>query len=207
MTFTITPISKIPFIRPGNNLADIILNALSGDQISLIDGDIIVLSQKIVSKVEGRIINLSTIIPSKEAEELALISEKDARLVELILQESKAILRIRPGTLIVEHKLGFICASAGIDHSNVHGDDGNPEDWVLLLPENPDLSADKIRQELEFKSGKHLGVMIIDSHGRAWRLGVVGTCIGLSGIPALIDQRGKEDLFGYKVKNNNYRRG
>ena len=100
----------------------------------------------------------------------------------------------------MEHKLGFICASAGIDHSNVNGDNGNPEDWVLLLPENPDLSAYKIRQELEFRSGKHLGVMIIDSHGRAWRLGVVGTCIGLSGIPALIDQRGKEDLFGYKLK-------
>jgi coenzyme F420-0:L-glutamate ligase / coenzyme F420-1:gamma-L-glutamate ligase len=200
MTLTITPISKIPLIRPGNNLADIILHSLSVDHISLIDGDIIVLSQKIVSKAEGRIINLSTITPSKEAEELALRSEKDPRLVELILRESKAVLRIRSGTLIVEHKLGFICASAGIDHSNVRGDIGNPEDWVLLLPEDPDLSADKIRQELESKSGKHLGVMIIDSHGRAWRLGVVGTCIGLSGIPALIDQRGKEDLFGYRLK-------
>jgi len=200
MALIITPISKMPLIQPGDDLADIILSALQVNQINLRDGDILVLAQKIVSKAEGRLINLTAVIPSKRAIELARSCEKDPRLVELILQESNEILRVRPGSLIVEHRLGFICASAGIDHSNVRGVSGNPEDWVLLLPEDPDLSAREIRRKLENSSGASIGVMIIDSHGRAWRLGVVGTCIGLSGIPALIDERGWQDLFGYKLK-------
>jgi coenzyme F420-0:L-glutamate ligase/coenzyme F420-1:gamma-L-glutamate ligase len=107
---------------------------------------------------------------------------------------------MRSGTLIAEHKLGFVCANAGIDHSNVQSLGGNSDDWVLLLPENPDESARRIREELEKESGKKIGILIIDSHGRAWRMGAVGVAIGLSGIPALVDMRGKPDLFGYQLR-------
>jgi coenzyme F420-0:L-glutamate ligase/coenzyme F420-1:gamma-L-glutamate ligase len=100
----------------------------------------------------------------------------------------------------VEHRLGFICASAGIDHSNVRGEDGNPEDWVLLLPENPDRSALEIRFKIKVATGNRIGVMIIDSHGRAWRLGTIGTAIGISGLPGVVDKRGWQDLFGYRLK-------
>jgi coenzyme F420-0:L-glutamate ligase/coenzyme F420-1:gamma-L-glutamate ligase len=200
MRLTITPLYKIPLIHPGDNLAGMILTSLQSNDISLEDGDILVLAQKIVSKAEGRLINLTTITPSKTAIDLAMGCEKDPRLVELILQESKEVLRVRPGSVIVEHRLGFICANAGIDHSNVRGDSGLPEDWVLLLPEDPDRSALEIRRKLETATGHQIGVMIIDSHGRAWRLGVVGICIGLSGLPALIDERGWQDLFGYRLK-------
>jgi len=110
------------------------------------------------------------------------------------------VLRARPGTAIVEHRLGFVCANAGIDHSNVAGEGDAVGDWVLLLPKNPDKSAAEIRRKIETASGKHLGVMIIDSHGRAWRLGVVGTCIGLSGLPGLVDMRGQPDLFDYTLR-------
>ncbi len=168
--------------------------------LSLEDGDILVLAQKIVSKAEGRLVNLTTITPSKEAIELAGRSEKDPRLVELILRESKDVLRVRPGTIIVEHKLGFICASAGIDHSNVKGIDGNPDDWVLLLPEDPDRSALEIRRKVKIATGNRIGVLIINSHGRAWRLGTIGTAIGISGLPGVVDERGWKDLFGYKLK-------
>jgi coenzyme F420-0:L-glutamate ligase/coenzyme F420-1:gamma-L-glutamate ligase len=200
MTLTITPLVAIPLIHPGDNLAEIILSSLVVSNISLEDGDIIVIAQKIISKAENRLINLANISPSNKAVALSKECEKDARLIELVLNESNEVLRVRPGSIIVEHKLGFVCASAGIDHSNVHGETGQPEDWVLLLPENPDQSALSIRQRLETTTGAHIGVMIIDSHGRAWRLGVVGTCIGISGIPALIDERGWQDLFGYKLR-------
>jgi coenzyme F420-0:L-glutamate ligase/coenzyme F420-1:gamma-L-glutamate ligase len=200
MPLTFTPLPKIPLVQPGDDLADILINSLQAAKITPDDGDILVLAQKIVSKAEGRLVNLTTITPSKEALELAKRSEKDARLVELILRESSEVLRVRPGTIIVEHRLGFICASAGIDHSNVMGDVGDPEDWVLLLPENPDRSALEIRRRIKLATGNRLGVMIIDSHGRAWRAGTIGTAIGLSGLPALVDKRGWKDLFGYRLK-------
>jgi coenzyme F420-0:L-glutamate ligase/coenzyme F420-1:gamma-L-glutamate ligase len=139
-------------------------------------------------------------MPSAQALELARQSEKDPRLCELVLRESREILRVRPGTIIVEHRLGFICANAGIDHSNVAGEGDGEEEWVLLLPEDPDCSAERLRQELETASGKHLGVMIIDSHGRAWRLGTVGVAIGISGLPGVVDLRGRPDLFGYTLR-------
>jgi len=120
--------------------------------------------------------------------------------VELMLGESNEVLRTRKGVIVVEHKLGFVCANAGIDHSNVMGDGDSNEDYVLLLPEDPDRSAKELREEIKQKTGKSLGVMIIDSHGRAWRNGTVGICIGLSGVPALVDERGWQDLFGYTLK-------
>lgn len=202
MSLTLTPLINIPLIRDGDNLADILLNALNDTDLVLQNGDILILAQKIVSKSEGRTVNLSTITPSQSAIELALTSEKDPLLIELILQESNEVLRIRPGVIIVEHKLGFVCANAGIDHSNVKGDDKSvkDEDWVLLLPENPDQSAKQIREEIESASGTRIGVLIIDSHGRAWREGTVGVAIGISGMPALADLRGEPDLFGFKLR-------
>jgi len=200
MTLTFTPLPRIPIISEGDNIAEKLLVSLQSVRISLEDGDILVITQKIVSKSEGRLVNLGEITPSKEAIDLANRSGKDPRLVELILRESNEILRIRQGTIIVEHRLGFVCANAGIDHSNVQGKDGNPEDWVLLLPENPDHSALEIRRKIKVASGNRIGVMIIDSHGRAWRLGTIGTAIGISGIPGIVDERGWQDLFGYRLK-------
>lgn len=200
MTLTITPLPQIPLIFPGDNLADLLITSLQTARITLEDGDILVVTQKIVSKAEGRLVNLATISPSKEARELAKKSEKDPRLVELILQESNEVLRVRPGTIIVEHKLGFICASAGIDHSNVRVEGGIPDNWVSLLPENPDNSALEIRRKIKVTTGARIGVLIIDSHGRAWRLGTIGTAIGISGLPAIVDERGWQDLYGYKLK-------
>ncbi|MGB7873110.1 MAG: coenzyme F420-0:L-glutamate ligase, partial [Anaerolineales bacterium] len=234
---TLTPLSKIPLIRQGDNLADIIVKALSTDTIQLQDNDILVIAQKIVSKAEGRMVNLATITPSERALELAGPTEKDPRIIELILKESNEILRTRPGAIIVEHRLGFVCANAGIDHSNVSpissndfsrsnlatasrssrepagtkrsapangagavGNTNNAEDWVLLLPEFPDRSAEQIRRKIEAASNTHIGVLIIDSHGRAWREGTVGAAIGLSGLPGLLDLRGKPDMFGFRLR-------
>ncbi len=200
MPLTLTPLFGIPFIRSGDDLADFILNALDRAELALQDGDILVIAQKIVSKAEGRWVNLHTVTPSPRAIKLAREIDKDPRLLELILQDSNTVLRTRPGTIIVEHRRGFICANAGIDHSNVAGEGDESGEWVLLLPEDPDASARVLRQCLETASGARLGVMIIDSHGRAWRLGVVGVAIGLSGLPGLVDLRGKTDLFGYQLR-------
>jgi coenzyme F420-0:L-glutamate ligase/coenzyme F420-1:gamma-L-glutamate ligase len=196
MSLILSSLENIPLIRQGDNLADIVLNATN---FALLDNDVFVIAQKIISKSEGRMVNLSDVQPSQKAIELAEKTEKDSRLVELMLQESNEVVRFRKGVIVVEHKLGFICANAGIDHSNVLGD-GDNKDTVLLLPENPDQSAKQIRNEIKQKTNKNIGVMIIDSHGRAWRNGTVGICIGLSGIPALIDERGWKDLFGYTLQ-------
>ena len=187
-------------VKPGDSLPRLILQALQRMQTRLQDGDILVLAQKIVSKAEGRLVNLATVQPSPRALELGIQIDKDPRLIELVLRESREVLRTRPGTIIVEHRLGFICANAGIDHSNVAGEGTIGEEWVLLLPEDPDASAACIRRSLEDASGVRLGVMIIDSHGRAWRQGTVGMAIGLAGLPGLVDLRGSPDLFGYNLK-------
>lgn len=200
MALTFTPLPGIPLIRQGNNLADIILRSLLQAGIELSDGDILVLAQKIVSKAEGRLVNLVTIKPSPQAEQLAVSTRKDPRLLELILRESNTVLRVREELVIVEHRLGFVCANAGIDHSNVRGKGDEQVEWVLLLPENPDASAAQMRQELEEASGARLGVLIIDSHGRAWRMGTVGLAIGVSGLPGLLDLRGWVDLFDYRLR-------
>ncbi|HSL44438.1 MAG TPA: coenzyme F420-0:L-glutamate ligase [Anaerolineales bacterium] len=199
-TLALTPLQHIPLIRHGDNLADIVVDALQENQLTLENNDILVFAQKIVSKAEGRAINLAAVTPSQRALELAAQTEKDARLVELILQESKDVLRTRQGTIIVEHRLGFVCANAGIDHSNVAGAGNAAQEWVLLLPAQPDHSAEIIRQEIHSITGKQIGVLIIDSHGRAWRNGTVGTAIGLAGLPALEDLRGKPDLFGFTLR-------
>ena len=200
MSLNLTPLNNIPLIRQGENLADIILNAMRATDMELQDNDIFVLAQKIVSKSEGRMVNLADVNPTQKAKELSLQVEKDARLIELILGESSEVLRIRKDVMVVEHRLGFVCANAGIDHSNVMGESNENGDFVLLLPEDPDHSAKILRDEIRNLTGRNTGVMIIDSHGRAWRNGTVGMCIGLCGIPAVVDERGWKDLFGYTLK-------
>jgi len=199
MPLTLTPLPNVPLIRQGNDLADILLNSLHG--AGLEDGDILVLAQKIVSKAEGRMVDLMQVTPTPRARELAAQSEKDPRLVELILQETSEVMRVRPGVLVVRHRLGFVCANAGIDHSNVAGEGGSGGDHVLLLPLDPDASAARILERITARTGRRVGVMIIDSHGRAWRNGTVGVAIGLAGVPGLVDKRGDRDLFGYTLKN------
>jgi coenzyme F420-0:L-glutamate ligase/coenzyme F420-1:gamma-L-glutamate ligase len=199
-SLTLTSLQHVPIIRHGDNLADILVKALHANDIALEDQDILVLAQKIVSKAEGRAVNLAKVSPSPRAMDLAAKTEKDPRLVELILQESNEILRIRTGTIIVEHRLGFVCANAGIDHSNVAGAGDAAEEWVLLLPIDPDGSAQQLRQEIDARTGKQIGILIIDSHGRAWRNGTVGAAIGIAGLPGLQDLRGEPDLFGFTLR-------
>ncbi len=171
-----------------------VLDSLRAEEIALQDGDVLVLAQKIVSKSENRFVDLAAVKPSAKAQELASVCDKDARLVQLILDESTEVLRCVPGVIIVRHKLGLVMANAGIDHSNI--DTG---ERVLLLPEAPDQSAQSLRQALQRETGLELAVIVSDSFGRPWRLGTTGVCIGCDGIASLIDKRGDSDLFGQEL--------
>lgn len=199
MALIIQPLANFPLIEPGNEIASVINRLVKSENIPINDEDIFVITQKIVSKAENRYIDLNIVKPSKRACDLAVITDKDPRLIELILSESNQIIRVGHGVIIVEHRLGFICANAGIDQSNLPHNEARP-DLVLLLPVDPNKSAASIRRQLERSFQKKLGVLIIDSHGRAWRNGVVGISIGSSGIPVLSDQRGWDDLFGKSLK-------
>jgi coenzyme F420-0:L-glutamate ligase / coenzyme F420-1:gamma-L-glutamate ligase len=185
----LTPLDGIPMIAFGDDLAAIILAALKHSGCTLAAGDVLVVAQKIVSKAEGRTVDLRTVTPSPRAVALAKETQKDPRIVELILAESTEVLRHRPGVLIVAHRLGIVLANAGIDRSNV-GDE-----TVLLLPRDPDRSCAELRRAIS-AAGVDVAVVIIDSIGRAWRNGTVGTAIGVSGLPGLLDLRGTPDLFG-----------
>ncbi len=199
----LTPLLGFPFIHVLDDLVEVIHHSLQQNQITLQNGDILVLAQKIVSKAEGRFLDLNTIKPSENAMKIAQESKKDPKLIQAIIQESQEVLRIRPGVIIVKHRLGFVCANAGIDHSNVGpADEMGSHDWVLLLPENPDRSAQKLRDGLGGKNQVAIGVLIIDSHGRAWRLGTVGVSIGIAGVPAIVNLIGREDLFGYTLRSS-----
>jgi coenzyme F420-0:L-glutamate ligase/coenzyme F420-1:gamma-L-glutamate ligase len=193
-------LQTIPLISPGDNLVEIILSACNNEQISIQDNDIIVITQKIVSKVENRFRHLHEVKPGFKAKYYAFLSKKDPRFIQLVLDESTRILRVRKGTIISEHKKGFICANAGIDHSNVYGNNTANSDRFLLLPKDPDISAKMIRERIEKQLKKKIGVLIIDSHGRAWRNGTIGMAVGISGLPGLLDMRGREDLFGFKLR-------
>lgn len=186
----------IPEVTRGAALSELVLAAIVRTGMSLQAGDILVLAQKIVSKAEGRVVQLASVTPSEGALNLAQKAGKDPRIVELMLRESHKVLRVKPGVIIVEHRLGFVMANAGIDQSNVQGG----EDAVLLLPVDPDASARKLRDELRKAAGVEVGVLIIDSFGRAWRNGVSGTAIGVAGIPALVDLRGNKDREGRVLK-------
>lgn len=196
MTLTLTALPNIPAIEAGDDLVAVIRQNLVRAGMLLQAGDVLVLAQKIVSKAEGRLVELETVAPGAAARALAEETGKDARIVELILGESKKVLRKRRGLIIVEHKLGFVCANAGVDQSNVRGS----EACALLLPEDPDKSAARVRAGLETSGNAPLGVLIIDSHGRAWRNGTVGVTIGIAGLPGVVDLRGQQDLEGYTLK-------
>jgi coenzyme F420-0:L-glutamate ligase/coenzyme F420-1:gamma-L-glutamate ligase len=193
---SISALPGIPLIQPGHDLAEIITHAAYGAGITLADHDILVVTSKIVSKAEGRFVSLADIQPGDEALHLASITGKDARMVELVLRESQAVSRAAPNVLVVRHRLGFISANAGIDQSNAAGD----EDIALLLPIDPDASAQGIREGLRERTGAHVGVVLSDSHGRPFRMGNVGVAIGVAGIPALRDLRGSKDLFGRPLR-------
>lgn len=194
-------LTGLPLVRPGADLAALIADALRRHRWALAAHDLVVVAQKIVSKAEGRLVRLSSVTPSPTAESLAAQAEKDPRLVELILRESKSVLRVRPGLIIVEHRLGFVCANAGIDRSNIEQEGSAADDeTVALLPLDPDASAARLRRALEARYGVPLAVLVIDSHGRAFREGIVGVAIGCSGVAPVIDKRGHPDLLGYRLK-------
>ncbi len=183
-------------MQPGDDLARLIVASLERANLDLMPGDVLVITSKLVAKAEGRYVDLRTITPSVRAEEIARGTQKDVRLVELILRESTAISRMRGEVLIVRHKLGLTLANAGIDHSNIGGD---PE-RVLLLPADPDASARQLRRDLEQLTGVAPGVVISDSHGRPFRMGTINVAIGLAGFPAVWDQRGDHDLYGRELR-------
>jgi len=181
----------IPLIARGDDLAGIILAAIADAGLSLQPGDVLAVAQKIMSKAEGRSVSLGTVEPSDPARRLAAETDKDPRMVELILRESSRVVRSRPGLIIVQHRLGLILANAGIDRSNVTGD----EDDVLLLPEDPDASARQLRDAVAEGTGIAPGVLVVDSIGRPWRLGTTGVAIGAVGVAIVEDLRGTRDLF------------
>ena len=197
-SLTLTALDGVPTIRADHDLAAVIAAAIERSGIELRDNDILILAQKIVSKAEGRAVSLSTVTPSARARELAAQTNKDPRLVELILRESAEVLRCRPGILIVVHRLGFVLANAGIDASNVEAADG--QETVLLLPTDPDASAANLRARIRESLGVDVGIIINDSFGRAWRLGTIGTAIGVAGLPGLLDLRRSPDRSGRPLR-------
>jgi len=194
---SIYSIVGIPVVKAEDDLAEIIDEALSAGDFSMQDGDVVVIAQKIVSLAEGRMVRLDDVQVSAAAEELAVQTEKDPRLVELILQESEEVVRSKPGVIITRHRLGLVGANAGIDQSNIEHEDG---DCALLLPKEPDQSAKSLRNALRQKTGRNVGVVISDSMNRPWRLGTIGTAIGSAGIDVLDDRRGEPDLYGRELK-------
>jgi len=190
----ITGLRGVPMVQAGDDLAAIALAAYRDTGLVDEDGDVLVVAQKIVSKAEARMVDVSTVEPSPQAIALAAEVEKDPRLVEVILSESRRIVRHRPNLMIAEHRRGWVMANAGIDHSNVAPGDGR--ELVLLLPLDPDASAETLRQELAARTGKRIAVVISDSFGRPFRRGTVGIALGAAGLPAVIDWRGHPDLFG-----------
>ncbi len=192
VSYTVTALAGVPIIQPGDDLPTVILAALQHTGLTLQTGDVLVIASKIVSKAEGRIVALDSVTPGEEALRYAGITGKDPRLVELVLQESRMVSRHRKNVMVTEHRLGFVSANAGIDQSN--NEDG--DNRVLLLPLDPDGAAQQLRDALKNATGAAIGVIISDSHGRPFRYGNVGVAIGVAGLPAIIDLRGEQDLFG-----------
>ncbi len=195
---TLTALEGVPRVEPGDDLAALVLAAVERSGEALADGDVLVVAQKIVSKAEGRIVEIDGVEPGARAVELAAAVDKDPRHVELVLREAREVVAHRPGVLVVEQRLGLVMANAGIDHSNVESRDGRER--VLLLPEDPDASAARLRAAIAGRTGADVGVVVSDSVGRAWRVGTVGLAIGVAGLPAVIDLRGDLDLFGRELR-------
>jgi coenzyme F420-0:L-glutamate ligase / coenzyme F420-1:gamma-L-glutamate ligase len=196
-SLTLTGLTGIPLIAPGDDLTAVITAALERAAITPQDGDVLVLAQKIVSKAENRYRKLCSVIPSERAKDFAKSLNKDARHIQLILDESSEVLRQTENALITVHRLGFVMANAGVDQSNVEQDG---EGAVLLLPADPDGSAQKLKAALHRHYGVSLGIVINDSFGRPWRMGVVGVALGAAGLPALRSLIGEPDLFGRALR-------
>lgn len=190
MRLEVITLEGLPEIRAGMDLPALIVDQMESNGLKFKEGDVLALAQKIVSKAEDRFVDLASVVPSDDALRHAKTTGKDARLIELILQESQAVMRVRPGLMIVRDRRGLVLANAGIDASNV------PGGRVLLLPVDPDASAARLRDALQQHAGCSLAVVILDSIGRAWRSGTVGTAIGCAGLPALLDLRGTPDRDG-----------
>ncbi|MEM3769646.1 MAG: coenzyme F420-0:L-glutamate ligase [Candidatus Bathyarchaeia archaeon] len=196
--FKATALEGFPFINPGDNVAQIIVETAVKNGLKIEDGDIIVIAQKIFSKAEGRIVNLKEVVPSEEAKEIARKTGKSSKFVELVLRETKEVIKASSEILLVEDVRGLVCINAGIDKSNIKG-----ESNFTLLPEDPDASAEKCRKEIRRLTGKDVAIIICDTYSRPFRRGQVNFAIGLAGIKPFKDYRGKRDLYGYvlKVKN------
>lgn len=200
-SLSLNVIQNIPLIKPQDDLVDIILHALSSSGYKLENNDIIAIAQKIVSKSEGQLVDLTTVDPSEKAINLAKEINKDPRQVELILSESNEIIAYKPGVIIVEHHSGVILANAGIDHSNVASDTDTSKDkeYVSLLPKDSNKSAKRLKEDIETRCKKQIGVIITDSIGRPWRMGTTGVALGSAGIKAIRDLRGDKDMFGREL--------
>ncbi|MDG2474217.1 MAG: coenzyme F420-0:L-glutamate ligase [Paracoccaceae bacterium] len=197
---SITALATIPDIYPGDDLGEILCSCIDQETIVLHDGDVVCIAHKVISKAEGRIVDLTKITPSKDALYYAKKLNKDPRKVEVILQESKRVVRHfrhenqNEGTMICEHRLGFISANAAVDESNVFGAEN-----VIILPRNPDVSAKKLKMVLEKKFNKQIGILITDTFGRPWRVGQVNVAVGISGIPSTLPEKGNYDAYGRKL--------
>lgn len=196
-SLTLKALARIPLVKAGDDLGALLIAALRAEQIVPRDKDVLIVAQKVVSKAEGRHVDLNAVVPSARAVALAGEVNKDARLVEVILSESREVIRHRRDVLIVAHRLGYIMANAGVDQSNVAGEDS---DQALLLPRDPDASAAALKERLDREFGVQFGVIINDSFGRPWRLGVVGIALGAAGLPAMQNMVGVPDLFGRKMR-------
>jgi coenzyme F420-0:L-glutamate ligase / coenzyme F420-1:gamma-L-glutamate ligase len=192
VSFTALP--GLPEIGAGDDLAALICGAVSAAGLAPAPFDVIVVAQKVVSKAEGRTVDLRSVTPSPTATELSRKTGKDARLVEVVLSESQEVMRAVPNVLIVRHRLGYVMANAGIDRSNVP--DSHAQEKVLLLPADPDASAARLRRELMERWQVPVAVIVSDSFGRAWRNGVVNVALGAAGLRALVDRRGERDRHG-----------
>jgi coenzyme F420-0:L-glutamate ligase/coenzyme F420-1:gamma-L-glutamate ligase len=189
---------SVPIARPGDDVAALVAAGLRAAELTLADGDVLVVTSKLLSRAEDRFVDVQHVTPSPRAHELADVTGKDPRLVELVLGEAQAVSRVKKNVLIVRHRLGFVTANAGIDFSNAQPPDAPPGSgpWALLLPRDPDASAEQLRQRLERASNAAVGIIITDSHGRPFRLGTVAVAIGVAGMAPLRDWRGQRDLFG-----------
>jgi len=191
----IIPVTGMPIIKEGDDLGLLICEAAAKQGTPIEDGDIIVVTHVVVSRAEGNVVNLKDVVPSEFAKTISKEFNRDPALVEVVLRESKSIVRMGNGHIIAETKHGFICANAGVDRSNVPGE-GN----VALLPRDPDLSAREIRSRIKEVTGKDVAVIVSDTHGRPLRSGEINVAIGVAGIKPIRDRRGENDLFGYTLR-------
>jgi coenzyme F420-0:L-glutamate ligase/coenzyme F420-1:gamma-L-glutamate ligase len=195
---TFVAVAGIPLIKPGDSLGSILIESLKAADLSIETGDVLVVAQKIVSKAEGRYVDLANVEPSRRAQDYARQTGKDPRFIEVVLSESTNVIRAAPNVLIVAHRLGFIMANAGIDQSNIEHSNG--AERVLLLPKDPDGAAASLKATLDAAFATSCGVVINDSFGRPWRNGVAGVALGAAGVPSLVDMVGKPDMFGRKLQ-------